>query len=456
MKVLIVLIIILAIVALAQIMKVYNLSSKLRGKNEADISEDETKFNATLLIVFMVVFMVSSVYMMFVFPNTVTGPSASEHGVEIDWLYGFNWIILLVVFFITQPILFIFAAKYRKKEGVRATFFAHSNKLELVWTVIPAIVLAAIIIFGLNIWNQITEDRPEETQKIEIYAYQFGWTARYAGEDNKLGKSDFKVLDPSTNPLGIITKEILLQKDSTWQERIKSLNNNLEEGGDLLPNSKVAELKTDIARIERQIKRLKPLIEAQTNANDSTAYDDVIVKELCLIKNKEYEFKFRSRDVIHSAFFPHFRAQMNCVPGMVTKFSFKPIYTTEEMRKMPEIKEKYEKINKKRIEKGEEPVEFDYILLCNKICGASHYNMQMKITVVENKADYKRWYLEKAGQNSFAAGLGWSQEDIAELYGVMPSQMFDGYKPITTNLEDTIQSDIDTVLVEMPEEAERE
>jgi cytochrome c oxidase subunit 2 len=87
---------------------------------------------------------------------------------------------------------------------------------------------------------------------------------------------------------------------------------------------------------------------------------------------------------------PHFRAQMNCVPGMVTEFGFTPKYTTEEMRQQPEVVAKTKGINKLRSAKGEELYEFDYLLLCNKICGASHYNMQMKITVVEQD-EYDEW-----------------------------------------------------------------
>ena len=88
---------------------------------------------------------------------------------------------------------------------------------------------------------------------------------------------------------------------------------------------------------------------------------------------------------------PHFRAQMNCVPGMVTQFAFTPKYTTEEMRQRPEVIDKTDGINAVRKEKGEEEAyEFDYVLLCNKICGASHYSMQMKI-VVEDEKDFNEW-----------------------------------------------------------------
>jgi cytochrome c oxidase subunit 2 len=66
---------------------------------------------------------------------------------------------------------------------------------------------------------------------------------------------------------------------------------------------------------------------------------------------------------------------MNCVPGMVTQFAFTPTKTTEEMRQS----------------EGE---DFDYVLLCNKICGAAHYNMQMKF-IVETREEYDSWVAQQ-------------------------------------------------------------
>jgi cytochrome c oxidase subunit 2 len=137
---------------------------------------------------------------------------------------------------------------------------------------------------------------------------------------------------------------------------------------------------------------------------DPNAQDDISTTELHIPKGKKILFKLRSQDVLHSAFMPHFRAQMNCVPGMVTQFAFKPIKTTDEMRQDDDMIEKVATINKIRakksaelVAKGEAPLDpytFDYLLLCNKICGASHYNMQMKI-VVDNPQDFKSWLKDK-------------------------------------------------------------
>ena len=406
MKFIIIIVIVLVIIAAAQLMKVYELSSRLRNKDEADVTPAETKFNAGMILLFYIALMISSTWLFLHYgARPGLGESASEHGGEIDFLYDVNWIILIIAFYFTQTLLFVFAFKYQQKKGRKAVFFAHSTKLELLWTIIPAIVLAGIIIGGLTVWNKITTPK-EDTTVIEIYAQQFGWTVRYAGEDNTLGNSDFKVIDESKNPLGVVTTKLINAREKSWTKEIDSLTTYIAEKGDLTPDAIIDEIEDKIERLGRQIRRLDPLRKAQTAETNAAATDDVIVKELHLVKGKDYEFKFRSRDVIHSALFPHFRAQMNCVPGMTTRFSFKPVITTAEMRAMPDVQKQYKEASEKRVANGKEAVEFDYLLLCNKICGSSHYNMQIKI-IVETQEEFDVWYAKQSESKTFEmlAGL---------------------------------------------------
>jgi len=206
--------------------------------------------------------------------------------------------------------------------------------------------------------------------------------------------------------LGVVTSGLIDTKEELWKEEIEKIKKEIEENGDLTPDDKLAEMTEKVERLERQLIRLAPLRRAQTPETDKAANDDVIVKELYLVKGQDYEFKFRSRDVIHSALFPHFRAQMNCVPGMETRFSFKPTISTAEMRKMPEVIEQYEKTNEQRVLDGKEEVEFNYVLLCNKICGSSHYNMQMNIIVVDTQEEFDVWYAEQKKSKSFPVLVG--------------------------------------------------
>jgi len=327
-------------IALNQVFKVVELARDLKNTKEWYPNEKDNRLNARLMLVFLVAFLGFFVWQIMKFGGDRILPiSASEHGVKIDWLMNVNYALIVFVFVVTFLFLFGFAWRYYGRDNVKATYYLHNNKLEMIWTIIPAIGLAFIIVFGLKYWNEImTRENDPDAVKVELYVKQFDWTARYAGEDNQFGIDDYMQIDGS-NPVGLDT-------------------------------------------------------------NDTRCKDDILVKnEFHIPKGKEVVFQFRSRDVIHSAFMPHFRAQMNCVPGQVTTFRFKPTITTAEMRKEPQVMRNIAEINAMRVKRGDEPIEFDYVLMCNKICGASHYNMQMKIVVDEEK-DYSAWI---AKQKTFKA-----------------------------------------------------
>jgi len=325
--------IILTVLAVGYLVRVFELASSLKGKRSEEITEKDNRMMSRIMLTFVVAFFLFVIWQLKSYGWRTLPEAASIHGKELDWLFNFNMGILWFVFVLTHILLFYFAYKYYGRKDNRATYFPHDNRLEMIWTVIPAIVLAVIVIYGIKTWNHITDVADPKSQVIELYAKQFDWTARYAGADNTLGASNYKLIT-STNDLGM---------DST----------------------------------------------------SSTGSDDIVVKnELHIVVNKEVEFKFRSRDVIHSAYFPHFRAQMNCVPGMTTMLHFTPTITTAEMRQKPEVIAQMAGINAVRKARGDKPEEFNYILLCNKICGNSHYNMQMTV-IVETQAEYDKWLATK-------------------------------------------------------------
>ena len=342
MKLLILIGLVLLIIAVHQLMRVIELSREFKKVKEWEVNENDNSLNGKLMLAFMIAFFAFFFWQVNRWSDNSLPGAASEHGLKIDILWDYNMYLITIVFLITNAVLFWFAYKYSGKKDTKAVFFAHDNRLEKAWTIAPAVVLAAIIIFGLKYWNEITETSTNPDRiTIELYAKQFDWTARYAGKDKTLGLTDYRQINGG-NPVGMDT----------------------------------------------------------TDANGN---DDIIIKnEFHIPVGKEIEFKMRSRDVIHSAYMPHFRAQMNCVPGMITEFKFKPIKTTTEMRKDAYVKQLMAGINEVRAKKGEEAVEFDYILLCNKICGASHYNMQMTI-VVDTEKDYNAWIAKQKAVKTIAA-----------------------------------------------------
>ena len=392
-KFLTVLVILLVVVALAQIARVYELSSELRKRKEEEVPDADNRFNARFFLVFMVALFGSFIWLTLAYKDDMAlfQLPASEHGVGIDNLYMFNWVILIFVFFLVQTVLFVFASKYYRKKGVKALFFPHDNRLELVWTIIPSIVLAVIIIYGLTIWNRITDDASEDALVIEVYSRQFDWTVRYPGPDGRLGASDYRLIS-ATNPLGLVTHRTIKSKMEELENETARLSSRIQN--EVLPDSRVKELQERIDRMNRHRANIFALLEAPFDTLHNFADDDILVRgEFVLPKNREVKMLFRSQDVIHSAYMPHFRAQMNTVPGMTTTFKLTPTVTTDSMRLV------------------QKNPEFNYVLLCNKVCGAAHYNMQMAI-VVEEEAAFEQWLSE---QRPFYEGKDDEDETIENI-----------------------------------------
>ncbi len=378
MKFVILIVIVLAVIAIAQIMRVYELSSKIRGKREEDVNLRVNNINASLMMIFLIVFFGSFFYMLAKYGRGMLPDAASEIGVQIDWLFNVNWWIVIFMFMFTNALLFGFAWKYSYHPDRKAHWFPHDNKLELAWTVVPAAILAVIIILGLITWVEITGKPSDDAKIVEIYGKQFNWTARYAGDDNKLGFSDYKLVgtyEEYSNPLGVITANHMAWKVADLNAQISDLYESLENenlGNVVYTEANINTMISKVEKLERIRERVIRMEEMYGDSVDAYAMDDYMATELFLVKDQEYQFILRSQDVLHSAYFPHFRAQMNCVPGQRTTLRVKPIYTTEEMRAITE-----------------NPT-FNYILLCNKICGVSHSQMKMAVTV-GTQAEFDEW-----------------------------------------------------------------
>tara|TARA_B100001093_G_scaffold260385_1_gene248870 strand:+ start:2981 stop:4054 length:1074 start_codon:yes stop_codon:yes gene_type:complete len=336
--------VVLLSISVWQIAKIFEVSNLGKKKDNSQIANHkDNDLQGKLMFAFLVFIYLVTIFSFVSYTKVLLPESASEHGVTYDSLFFISFALIMFVQIITQALLHYFSYKYRGLKNTKATFITHNNRLEFIWTIIPAVVLFGLILYGMTTWSQIMNfEEDEDALVIEIYAQQWNWKARYAGNDNVLGDANVRFLNDydGRNTVGI-------------------------------------------------------------DSSDPNGLDDVVVtQEFHLPVDRKVIFKFRSQDVLHSAYMPHFRAQMNCVPGMITQFSFTPTVTTEEMRQNADMVDKVNRINKIRydktqelIAKGEEslePYQFDYLLLCAKICGASHYNMQMKI-VVESEKDFNKW-----------------------------------------------------------------
>lgn len=320
---------VLMYVILVLIGRTNELSKALTGN--PDNYEKDSKINGYILLGFVVVFFWSIIVQVKHLAPRMIPESASYHGVETDRLFYITLFFIAIVFFLTHLALFFFAFKYNESRNKKAYFYSHNNTLEIVWTTIPAVVLAILVVMGMRVWFKIfdVESRDKNPQVIEVTAKQFNWTVRYPGVDGKFGE---RIIDKAhvspTNELGI-----------NWE--------------------------------------------------DKNSHDDFFGDKIVLIKDKPVLFKLGALDVLHSFYLPHFRVKLDCVPGLPTQFYFVPKYTTAEMQARLSKLPYWNEINK---ETGLPRWKtFKYELACTELCGRSHYGMQKEVVVVANEAEYNEW-----------------------------------------------------------------
>lgn len=299
---------------LVTIFRAHTLVQVVRGNKDGESLGTSNKVNAALFMVFLVLGVILFFGYSYTQFDRYTVPVASEHGEVTFTLFWITMAITCFVFILTHIFLFWFSYKYQHKPDQKAYFYPHNDKLEMIWTIIPAIVLALLVFSGWRAWVKITDQAPENAEVIEVFGYQYAWASRYPGADGKLGPANYLLIDDD-NKLGV-------------------------------------------------------------DFNNKFAKDDFLPREIHIPKGQPVLFKIRARDVIHSVYVPWFRLQMNAVPGLPTQFWFVPTKSTADMR----------------VETGNP--EFQYELVCNKICGKAHFGMRA-IIVVDEPEEYEKWKSEQ-------------------------------------------------------------
>jgi len=321
---------------LGKVINIYQLTNKMSGKYNPLAANN---FQAVLLLIALPIFLYG-VYWSYVNHGGMAWRDAvTEHGKRIDTMFIITTIICTIVLVLMHILLFTFSYKYRMRLKRKAFFYPHNNAIEKVWTIIPAIVLTILVLFGFFTWRSIT-NVPEELQKsaiqIEVMGEQFAWTVRYPGRDGEFGPRNYRLTTP-LNPYGI-------------------------------------------------------------DFNDPSSFDDLLGGEIVIPVNKAVRFHIISKDILHSFYIPDFRVQINAVPGMTTYFQFTPTVTTQEMRDRMDDQ------------------EYNFVMLCNKICGSSHFNMQKRVRVVTEE-EYQEWlnqqtyFFNEDVQKEFAAR---NQQEVEE------------------------------------------
>jgi len=174
-------------------------------------------------------------------------------GKRVDALLNFIFYLTAAVFVLTQAVYIYYLVKYRRRPGVKAHYSHGNNKLEIIWTAIPTAIFIGLVIYSNRLWGEIHSTPPEDSVKIDVVSYQFGWDMRYPGADGQLGKVD-------VNTYSVDNKFALVPDDPA---------------GD----------------------------------------DDFSSTELVIPVGKPVHLYLHSRDVIHSFYVPEFRLYQAAVPG---------------------------------------------------------------------------------------------------------------------------------------------
>jgi cytochrome c oxidase subunit 2 len=189
----------------------------------------------------------------------------SEHAPALDRQFLITIIVVGIAFTAAQIGLGWMVWKYRDTGSTadRAVYSHGSNRLEVLWTMITAVIFITLGLMGQSVWAQLRlHDAPPGSYTVEVVAQQFQWNFHYAGKDGKFGRTDPKFIDDgSLNFVGL---------DNT----------------------------------------------------DATGADDSVISTLAIPVNRPVELRLRSKDVIHNFWVPQLRFKQDLVPGMEIKVHF--------------------------------------------------------------------------------------------------------------------------------------
>ena len=347
-------------IIVVQISRVRELAAAIRGEEQA--SNRRTDRNGVGFLVFMVAFLALTIGSAIYYREYLIGygpwEAASAHGSVIDSMINQTLFFTGIVFVLTHIALFYFAYKYRQTARTKASYISHDNKLEIIWTAIPTVVMTYLVVGGLDAWNQVMADVPEfidgrearigdDYNEIEATGYQFAWDIRYPGPDNLIGTKNFRLIS-ANNALG-----------QDWE--------------------------------------------------DTKNHDDFIPSEIVLPVNVPVRVRITSKDVLHNFYMPHFTVKMDAVPGMPTYFVFTPVITTDSMRNRLRQELAYQvPYDAADPEAGLRWELFNFELACAELCGTGHYSMRKIVRIVE-QAEFEDW--KKEQQSTYLASIRNTDED---------------------------------------------
>ena len=224
------------------------------------------------LVLLVVLWLITFVSAYFFIAKTWWLPvGASATAAAIDHHFAITYLLMGIVFVAAQVTLGLFAWKYRERKTAGAAYYFHGhNGLEIVWTVLTAVLFIGLNLMSSSIWasERFRPANPGALQ-VEVTGMQFAWYFRYSGPDGKFGATRPELIDPSAG------NEAALGLDTS----------------------------------------------------DPAAKDDIVSGTMVVPVGREVELILRAEDVIHSFFVPAMRFKQDAVPGLAIRMHFTPTLT---------------------------------------------------------------------------------------------------------------------------------
>lgn len=114
----------------------------------------------------------------------------STYAAPIDDMFHLIMWITGIIFVVVESILLFFVVKYRHRKGRQAHYTHGNNRVEVVWTIVPALICVILALLSRRLWEDIKEHMPHDALEIQVTGEQFAWNFRYAGPDGKFGTAD--------------------------------------------------------------------------------------------------------------------------------------------------------------------------------------------------------------------------------------------------------------------------
>ena len=237
-------------------------------------------------------------------------PDRSAHGAGIDSLFEVTFWITMVTFVAVQVCLIVFLIKYRQRKDRPKAHFTHGNtRLEMTWTLAPAVVLAILAVANKGVWDRLRfnpDTNHPDKATILVVGEQFKWNVVYPGPDGKLGRYMIYPRPTDTRwPGGITFANVKGPAELKYADAVKTINSYID-----------------------QENRLGKDFDDPDGKDDD--WSKVPGRDVHIPVDRPVEVQLSSRDVIHSFFLPNHRVKLDAVPGMRGRITFTATMSSKE------------------------------------------------------------------------------------------------------------------------------